>query len=137
MSQPLAVPVLVFDGVCGLCHRWVRFVLRHDAADQVHFAAVQSVPGQALLARHGVAHLAFDTLVFIDDDQAYVRSEAVLRILARLPRPWRWARVLRVIPVRWRDHLYNAVARRRYRLFGRYDQCVLPDPEQRVRFLHE
>lgn len=137
MSLPSPTPVLLFDGVCGLCHRWVRFVLRHDAAAEVRFAAVQSAPGQALLARHGVAHLAFDTLVFIDDDRAFVRSEAVLRIFARLPRPWCWARVIGVLPLKWRDYVYDALARRRYRLFGRYAQCVLPDPEVRTRFLHD
>ncbi len=135
---PLLKPgetVVLFDGECKLCNGWVRFIMRHDRQRRVRLAAVQSPEGQALLAWAGLPLDQFDTLAVIRDRQYWVRSDAVFEIIAQLPGAWRPLLLLRGIPRGLRDWIYDKIARNRYRLFGRYDTCLLPDPDHEQRFL--
>ncbi|NVZ36081.1 thiol-disulfide oxidoreductase DCC family protein [Pseudomonas sp. A4002] len=137
---PLLKPgetVVLFDGVCKLCNGWARFLIRHDHDQRVRLAAVQSPEGQALLAWAGLPLDQFDTLAVIRDRQYWERSEAVFEIIAQLPARWRPLLVLRAIPRFLRDWAYDRIARNRYRLFGKYDTCLLPDPDHALRFLKE
>ena len=128
-------PIVLFDGVCNLCNGTVNFILDHDPAGRFRFAALQSEAGRALLVRHGLAADALESLVLVEGERAWVRSDAALRIAAGLGAPWRWLAVLRVVPRGIRDRLYDAVARNRYRWFGRRDECRVPTPDLRARFL--
>ena len=135
---PLLKPgetVVLFDGVCKLCNGWARFLISHDRQRRVRLAAVQSPEGQALLAWAGLPLDQFDTLAVIRDRHYWVRSDAVLEIIAQLPRAWRPLLLLRGIPRVLRDWVYDRIARNRYRLFGKYDTCLLPDPDHEQRFL--
>ncbi|NJJ60225.1 putative DCC family thiol-disulfide oxidoreductase YuxK [Pseudomonas sp. SJZ103] len=135
---PLLKPgetVVLFDGVCKLCNGWARFLIRHDRQRRVRLAAVQSPEGQALLAWAGLPLDQFDTLAVIRDRHYWVRSDAVLEIIAQLPRAWRPLLLLRGIPRVLRDWAYDRIARNRYRLFGKYDTCLLPDADHEQRFL--
>jgi predicted DCC family thiol-disulfide oxidoreductase YuxK len=129
------VPLVLFDGVCGLCDRIVRAILSRDRAGRFHFAALQSDLGQRLLTEAGLATGDFDTLVLIDaTGQVRLRSDAALGILAELPR-WRWTRVARCLPRGARDAAYRWIARRRHRLFPPPAACAVPPPEWRRRVL--
>ena len=130
MSQP----VVLFDGVCNLCHTSVRFIIKRDPQARFHFASLQSAPGQSLLARYR-APGDLDTVVLIEDGQCYTRSTAALRICRRLNRLWPVLYVLMVFPRPLRDAVYQWIARNRYRWFGRLEACPLPDPGVRGRFL--
>ncbi|PMU23949.1 MULTISPECIES: thiol-disulfide oxidoreductase DCC family protein [unclassified Pseudomonas] len=135
---PLLKPgetVVLFDGVCKLCNGWARFLIRHDHDRHVRLAAVQSPEGQALLAWAGLPLDQFDTLAVIRDRHYWERSEAVFEIIAQLPARWRPLLVLRAIPRFLRNWAYDRIARNRYRLFGKYDTCLLPDPDHARRFL--
>lgn len=137
---PLLKPgetVVLFDGVCKLCNGWARFLIRHDHDRRVRLAAVQSPEGQALLAWAGLPLDQFDTLAVIRDRHYWERSEAVFEIIAQLPARWRPLLVLRAIPRFLRNWAYDRIARNRYRLFGKYDTCLLPDPDHEQRFLKE
>ncbi|MGH8357332.1 MAG: thiol-disulfide oxidoreductase DCC family protein [Pseudomonas sp.] len=137
---PLLKPgetVVLFDGVCRLCNGWARFLIRHDHDRRVRLAAVQSPEGQALLAWAGLPLDQFDTLAVIRDRHYWERSEAVFEIIAQLPARWRPLLLLRAIPRFLRDWAYDRIARNRYRLFGKYDTCLLPDPDHEQRFLKE
>ncbi len=127
--------VILFDGVCRLCNFWVRFVLRFDRRRQFLLCSMQSASGQRLLRWLGLPTREFQSLVYLDNGVAHQRSEAVLRILGRLPPPWPLLRVFRLVPAGLRDWLYDRIARHRYRIFGRYDHCPLPDSGSRDRFL--
>ncbi|RIA35849.1 putative DCC family thiol-disulfide oxidoreductase YuxK [Ectopseudomonas oleovorans] len=129
--------VVLFDGVCKLCNGWARFLIRHDRQRQFRLASVQSAQGQALLAWYGLPTDRFDTMALIDEDGLHVRSSALLRILARLPQPWRSLSWLRVIPRPLRDWSYDRIALNRYRLFGRHEVCLLPSADHAERFLHD
>jgi predicted DCC family thiol-disulfide oxidoreductase YuxK len=135
-------PVILYDGVCGLCHRLNRFVLARDPAGRFRFAALQSAPAREILARHGRDPRDLDTLYLVlghggRDERLLRKSDAALWILRELGGPWRGASLLRLVPRPVRDLGYDLVARTRYRLFGRYDTCPLPDPRHRARFLDQ
>jgi predicted DCC family thiol-disulfide oxidoreductase YuxK len=140
-----AGPVLLFDGVCNLCNAAVSFVIDRDPQGKVRFAALQSDVGVALLARyaaqlpHGsLPERANDdppTVFLIEGGRIYDRSTAVLRLLKHLNGLWPVLSVYVVLPVGLRDAVYDFVAKRRYRWFGRKDSCRLPTPDEARRFL--
>ncbi|WP_271105648.1 thiol-disulfide oxidoreductase DCC family protein [Pseudomonas tohonis] len=128
--------VVLFDGVCKLCNGWARFLIRHDRERLFKLASVQSPEGQAILRWYGMPTDRFDTMAYVEGRDLFVRSDAVLRIARRLPWPWRLASVARMVPAFLRDWLYDRIALNRYRLFGRHEVCLLPDPDHERRFLH-
>lgn len=135
---PLLKPgetVVLFDGVCKLCNGWAKFLIRHDHARRVRLASVQSPEGQALLAWAGLPLQQFDTMAVVRDQDYWVRSEAILEVVALLPWVWRPVQLLRYVPRVFRDWAYDRIALNRYRLFGKYDVCLLPSPDHERRFL--
>jgi len=128
-------PVVIFDGVCHLCAYSVAFVLAHERDHAIRFAAAQSATGNALLLKLGLNPESSATFVFIDNDRAYVRSDAVLEVVSHLRLPWRILRLFRVIPRPLCDRLYDFIAQRRYRWFGKRESCLVPSPEFRSRFM--
>lgn len=129
-------PILVFDGVCVLCNRSVQFVLRHDHQQLFRFASNQSVTGRALMQDHSLDPAAPASILLVDGTLALTQSAAVIAVLRRFGRGWRLlAALLTLVPARARDVLYLYVARHRYRWFGRREVCMLPEPQQRARFL--
>lgn len=129
-------PIVIYDGVCRLCNAWVRFLLAHRLPQHVHFAAVQSPAGAALLRRIGQSPENVHTLVLLEGDHHWFRSAAIFRILRLLPWPWRLASLLRFLPAPVSDAVYNIIARHRYRWFGRYDTLHPLAADVPGRFLH-
>lgn len=130
-----ARPIFLFDGVCNFCNDGVNFIIRHDHEGKFRFASLQSEAGQALLAKHGLSDLPLSTMVMIDGGRAYVNSDGVLHTAKRLGGIFALATGLLIIPRPLRDWAYGLFARNRYRLFGRAEQCMVPTPEVRQRFL--
>ncbi len=136
-------PILLYDGICGLCNRFVQFVLKHDTKDRFRFAALQSEFAREILARHGVNAADLDTVYMVRDFQQsgellVNRSDAALAVLSALGGFWSllsgW---MRILPRPLRDWGYNIVAGNRYRIFGKYDVCPLPNPRDRHKFLDQ
>lgn len=127
-------PVILFDGECGFCSRWVAFVMRRDGG-VFRFAPRQSDPAGRLLAAFGVWPEELGSIALVEGDSLRTHSDAVLAILARLGFPWRLAAWLAVIPRPVRDAGYALVARNRHRLSRRRPHCPIPDPETDRRFL--
>jgi predicted DCC family thiol-disulfide oxidoreductase YuxK len=141
-------PIVLYDGICGLCNRLVQFILQRDPEGVFRFAALQSPLAQRTLAQHGAGSPELGTTyVVVDHDlpeeKLITRSDAVIFVLQQLaaaggPRSATWrftAFLLRLVPRPFRDFGYNLVARHRYRIFGRYDACPPPTPDTRARFL--
>lgn len=128
-------PVVVFDGICNLCSRAVRFILRRDRRGAFRFAALQSEAGARLLRQHGIDPATVDSLVFVRDGRPCLKSDAVLAIAGSLRAPWSLLAVFRIVPRRLRDGLYDVVARHRASWFGRTDHCRLPEEADAARFL--
>jgi len=136
-----ANPIVLYDGVCGLCNRMVQFLLKHDKDARLRFASLQSEFAEKVLRRHGLDPKDLDTVHVVENydqpnERVLQRSDAVLRAGRELGVFWSAsASVARVIPRPLRDLAYRFVATNRYRMFGKYDTCMLPDPGQRSRFL--
>lgn len=126
--------IILFDGVCNLCNGAVQFILKRDVQKYFKFASLQSEAGQRLAARHGVDPNGLHSMILIEGDNVYQRSTAVLRI-ARHLKGFSFTSIFLSVPTFLRDGVYNFVARRRYRLFGKADECMLPTRELRSRFL--
>jgi len=127
--------VLIFDGVRNLCTGGVRFIFAHERDHVIRFVAAQSVPGQALLLKLGMDPSDVTSVVFVRGGVAYVRSDAALEVARHLRLPWRMLRILRPVPRRLRDAIYDLVAQRRYRWFGKRESCIVPTPELRSRLI--
>jgi len=134
-------PILLYDGVCGFCNGLVQFILRRDRDAVFRFASLQSAFAARALSRHGANPSDLDTVYVVvhhelPDEYLLSRSEAVLFVLKQLPGPWRaLASLLQLLPKFLRDAAYNAIARNRYRIFGRFQVCPLPSERDRNRFL--
>ena len=129
--------LMLFDGVCRFCSTSVRLVSRFDRDGVIRFTPIQSTYGRRLAERHGLDPDDPTTFVFFERGEARLRSDGALAILARLKAPWRWLAASRVLPRRWRDGAYDWLAANRYRLFGRYEACMVPTPRLTARFVTE
>lgn len=142
MTQTVSTgsPVLLYDGLCGFCNKSVQMILQRDRRGTLRFAALQSAYGEAVKARH--AELKnIDSVVLVerlpdtDEERVFIRSDAALRIAAYLGGWWKGLLIFRLLPRAVRDLFYDTFARYRYRLFGKYDSCLVPSPEVRSRFI--
>ncbi|WP_257384923.1 thiol-disulfide oxidoreductase DCC family protein [Tahibacter caeni] len=128
-------PVVVFDGVCLLCSRWVAFLLAHDRDGCLRFAAMQGRTGRALLLQHGLDPDDPTSFLLVTDGRGYRNSDAILRLVAGFGGAWRLLALVRAVPAPLRDAGYRLIARNRYRWFGRAAQCLVPDAASAQRFL--
>jgi predicted DCC family thiol-disulfide oxidoreductase YuxK len=128
-------PILLFDGVCNLCHNTVQFIIAHDKVGKFRFASLQSDIGQQLLRRHEVKTEALQSAVLLLNGQHYVYSDAALEVARHLDGAWSWLYIFKIIPSFIRNAIYHIVARNRYRWFGQKEQCWIPTPDLKARFL--
>lgn len=126
--------VILYDGVCVFCSRWVRFVAARDKQRRFRFTAIQSPYGTRLAQAFGIDPQDPDTNAVIHGGVAYFKSDAALTVLGLLP-GWSGVRVLFATPKPLRDAVYNLVARNRYRIFGKYEACFVPDANIRTRVM--
>lgn len=138
-----ANPILLYDGVCGLCNRLVQFTLRHDSRDLFRFAPLQSPLAARILERHGASAATLDTFLVVaqpqqPNEQLIARSDAVAYVLRELGWRWRFCGFFwKLLPRMIRDAIYNLIAGNRYKIFGKLDTCPLPDPQHRHKFLDQ
>ena len=127
--------IILFDGDCNLCSASVNYIIDHDPAGRFRFASLQSESGKALCTEHGIDASALSSMVLIESGRAYLRSTAVLRVYRHLRGPLRLLWPFIVVPRPIRDAVYNLVAKRRYKWFGKRDACRLPTEADRTRFV--
>jgi predicted DCC family thiol-disulfide oxidoreductase YuxK len=126
--------VILYDGICVFCSRWIRFVATRDTAARFRFTPIQSTYGTRLAQAFGINPDDPDTNAVVHGGVAYFKSDAALTVLSHL-RGWEWTQVLLTVPKPLRDAAYDMVARNRYRIFGKYDTCFVPDVAMRARVL--
>ena len=127
-------PIIFFDGVCGLCNKFIDFVLPRDKAGLFRFAPLQGETAKEFLSAEDRESLK--SVVLVDDGRQYKRSTAAVRILMKLGGFWKVVGFLGwLVPSPLRDLMYKAVASVRYRLFGKTETCRMPQPNERERFL--
>lgn len=123
-------PIIFYDGLCGLCDKSVQTVLKYDRKQVFRFATLQSD-----LARKLLGNLREDSFVLYENNRAYLRSTAALRTAKRLSGPWPLLYLFIAVPPFIRDAVYRFIAANRYKWFGKYDSCKIPDASTRSRFL--
>jgi predicted DCC family thiol-disulfide oxidoreductase YuxK len=133
-------PIVLYDGVCGLCNRLVQFLLKHDKNDALRFASLQSDVAVAILKRNGANPHNLDTVYVVVDyglpsERLLARSDAILSLGQTLGGIWSAAAIGKVIPRILRDALYDLVAKNRYKVFGKHDSCMMPEGRYRRKFL--
>lgn len=126
--------VILYDGDCLLCSRWVKWVVARDPEGIFRFTAIGSPYGRAMAEGLGIDPDNPATNAVILDGKAHLYSDAALSIASRLP-GWGWVRVLKLAPKPLRDVLYKFIARNRIAWFGRPQACDLPGPEIRARIM--
>jgi len=117
--SPLTPWLIFFDGACGWCTGWVRFLIKHDSHKPFQFAPVQSPLGQHLLARYNLSQENFSTFAVVTPDGYFTKSTAALYIMRHLGGLWPMLHVFIIIPKSLRDRVYDLIARYRYQLRGR------------------
>lgn len=128
-------PVVLFDGVCNFCNAGVNFIIDNDPKKIFRFAALQSKAGKALLKKFNLSADALDTVALIENEKAYTKSSAALRIMRKLNQPFPLFSFISFVPPFVRDTVYDVVAKNRYRWFGKRESCCVPAPELKSRFL--
>ncbi len=132
MSQQ---PIILFDGVCNLCNSAVQFVIRHDKAEKFLFASLQSNFGQQLLQQHQLPLQQFDSFILLQDEKVYTKSTAALKVAQQLNGAWKSLYFFTIVPTFIRDGVYAFIASHRYRWFGKMNECMIPTPQLKGRFL--
>lgn len=127
--------IIMFDGVCKLCNGWSRFIIRFDSHRAFRLCSMQSEEGQAILRWFGYPAEDFETMLLIQGNKALEKSDSFLAIVSQLPFPWRLIGIFRYLPKHLRDWSYDRIALNRYKLFGRYEVCLLATPDHAARFL--
>jgi predicted DCC family thiol-disulfide oxidoreductase YuxK len=127
--------IIIFDGVCNLCNRWVQYIVKRDPTGVFSFAPMQSDMARKLIAEHHGEEFNFETILLYKNGIFYERSDAVIEITRELPRCGFLFRIARITPKPIRDFFYRIVARHRYRVFGKRDQCMVPTEDMANRFI--
>lgn len=128
-------PIILFDGICNLCNGSVLFVIRHDKEGRFRFAPLQSAFGEQFVQANAYPATKPESLVLVDGDDVYFKSTAALKIARNLNGLWPLFYVFILVPKPVRDFVYDLVARHRYRIFGKKDQCMVPDEDVKHRFI--
>jgi predicted DCC family thiol-disulfide oxidoreductase YuxK len=129
-------PIILFDGVCNFCNSAVNFTLKRNAKANIFYAPMQSDAGQKLLKQYNLPVDDMESFVFIDKGVAYNRSTGALRVCRYLRGLWPLCYGLIIVPKFMRDAIYNLVAKNRYKWFGIRQECMIPTPEVKARFLN-
>jgi predicted DCC family thiol-disulfide oxidoreductase YuxK len=127
-------PVILFDGVCNLCSSSVQFILKRDKENKFLFASLQSIYGQELLKQFDLPTDTFNSFILFQDEKIFTRSTAALKMFSQL-KNWGWVKIFWIVPKFIRDAVYNVIAKNRYKWFGKKNECWLPTPDLKTRFL--
>ena len=128
-------PVVLFDGVCNYCNSMINFIIRQDNRKTYLFATLQSAFGQKTLRQWNLPADSFESFLVLDKGRLYSKSTAALRLYNQLPWYWKWTQLFWIFPKFIRDAVYGIIARNRYKWFGKKDECMVPSPELKERFL--
>lgn len=130
-------PIILFDGVCNFCNSAVNFVIKRDKTSVLKFATLQSEIAKKLLATYNLPANDLSSFVFMEHNKVYTRSTAALRVCRYLNGLWPAMYGFMIVPKFIRDGIYNWISKNRYHWFGKKQECMIPTPEIRAKFLKE
>ena len=129
--------IILFDGVCNLCNGAVQFVIKRDNKNRFVFASLQSGEGIEILKEYNLPSNKMASFILVDNGKVYDKSTAALRVLKNLKGLWRAFYIFIIVPKFIRDGVYDWIAKHRYQWFGRKDECMIPTPELKAKFLNQ
>lgn len=127
--------LVLFDGVCNLCNQAVDFIIRKDKNDDFKVGALQDPMVKDILKTYSINENYLDSLVLIEGDHIFYKSEAALKIARKLGRGWQIFYICILLPVSVRDRIYDWIGKNRYKWFGKKETCRLPSPEEKAKFI--
>ncbi len=127
--------VILFDGICKLCNAWSNFIIKHDREHLFKLCSVQSDAGKKILVHFDFPADFYETMLFVEGNKCYKQSDAFFKVVAKLGYPWKIVCIFWLIPKPIRNWMYDRIALNRYRLFGKYDYCSLPNADHEARYL--
>jgi predicted DCC family thiol-disulfide oxidoreductase YuxK len=128
--------IILFDGVCNLCNGAVQFVIKRDKKNRFLFASLQSDEGKTILSENHLTNDNFCSFILFENSQIYDKSTAALKVVKELDGLWHFFYGFIIVPKFIRDAVYSFISKNRYRWFGRKDQCMIPTPELKAKFLN-
>jgi len=128
--------IVFFDGVCGLCNWSVDFLIRIDKRDQLLFSAQQGELFQSGQIQRLLRPEMSEGVFYLKEDTLYFKSDAIIRILIDVGGIWKTAALLFILPTRFRNFIYDIVAKNRYRWFGKHDHCRIPTEAEKAKFIN-
>ena len=127
--------VILFDGVCNFCNGTINWILQHDKKNEFRFATLQSTYGKQVVERFKLTSDYLDTVILIENEKVYLRSQAILRIIKRIGGIYSILGIFSIVPAPILNFFYNIVAKYRYRWFGKKDSCMVPDVSLKEKFI--
>lgn len=128
-------PIFLFDSVCVLCDSAVQYVLKHELNSDMIFISIQSTKGRELALEHNIDPNNPETFIFFENGNPHFKSDGVIALSRHLGGIVRLIRFGKYIPKPVRDWSYEKVAKNRYKIFGKTDECILPNADSRHRFI--
>lgn len=129
-------PIMFFDGECIFCSKAYQFFVNIDKEGKIKYATLQSDEGKLVRDELGISD-ALESVVLIDRGEFYDKSDVTFQVFKSLKQPWKAFSILRFIPRSLRNFFYHIVAKNRYKIFGKYDQCMIPDASQKHLFIND
>jgi predicted DCC family thiol-disulfide oxidoreductase YuxK len=125
--------IVFYDGICGLCDHTVQFILKMDVRGELFFSPLQGETARQLLETKELENL--QSIIFYRSQQKFYRSLAIIEILVTIGGVWKLLQICKILPPFILDFFYNLIARYRYQIFGKLEQCRLPTAVEKARFL--
>ena len=127
--------IILYDGVCCLCQGTVRLVIKYDKQNKFKFAALQSDIGQQLSGKYNLDPTSLDTMIYIQHNKTFQKSDGTLQVLKQLPYPVKMLSWFLIFPKTLRNWCYNFIGKHRYKWFGKTEQCLVPSDKDKERFI--
>ena len=127
--------IILFDGVCNLCHGFVQFVIRNEKNNDLEFGSLQSPVGKKVLGEFNVQLENLDTIVFITNNKVFLKSSAVFQIFKFLKIPYSYFDILHILPLKISNYFYDKIAKNRYSFFGKRQTCWIPTEKLKSKFI--
>lgn len=128
--------LILFDGVCNLCNNSVQFVIKHDKKNKFLFTALQGETAKAILKEFKIDSSKIDSIILYEPEKGVsLKSTAALKIASKLEFPINLLVVFLIVPGFIRNWVYNYIAKNRYKWYGKQDNCMIPTPELKEKFL--
>lgn len=135
-TLPKNKKIILFDGVCNLCNSSITYVIDRDKNDTFRFVALQSDLGETIQEYLGIENKSLDTIIlYVPDEAYYIKSTAAIKVMREFLGFWKLTQIFLILPSSVRDLVYNYVAKNRYKWYGKQENCRIPTPELKAKFL--